>query len=143
MMKQFAVYVVLVLSMTGCSTESNTDHVRTEKPSSVVAAKTADVSVTDARAEIAKGNAQFIDVRTIEEFNEGHAASATNIPLNTLTESLGKLNKDQPIYVICRTGTRSAAASEILKKNGFAEVYNINGGTLDWAAAKLPTESGS
>lgn len=141
MMKQFAVFIVLVLTIAGCSIESKGDPVRTEKPSDAVAGKVTDVSVDEAGTAIGKGGVQFIDVRTVEEFKEGHARSAINVPLDGLTESLGKLSKEQPIYVICRTGSRSAAASQILKENGFTEIYNIKGGTLDWTAAKLPMES--
>lgn len=98
------------------------------------------VSPTDAKTAIEKGGAQFIDVRTESEYAGGHAAKAVNIPLDRLPESLGKLDKSTPVYVICQTGRRSAQGSKILKEAGFGQVFNVSGGTSEWTAAGLPIE---
>ena len=98
------------------------------------------VSVEQANEAVAKNNAQFIDVRTVEEYKSGHAVKAVNIPLDGLENELAKLDKNKPVYVICQSGKRSQKGSEILNQSGFKEVYNVTGGTSAWTAAKLPLE---
>lgn len=108
----------------------------TEKASTPIT----NVSAAEAEAVISKGGVQFIDVRSAAEYKEGHAKAALNKPLETLANSLDGLKKDEPVYVICRTGSRSTMASELLKEKGFTKIYNINGGTAEWDAANLPME---
>lgn len=115
----------------------------TSSQSKAVAPATAeitDVSPTEAQVEVAKGDSQFVDVRTIEEYAGGHAARAINIPLDTIANDLDQLKKDEPVYLICQTGSRSKKAAVILNKAGFTNVFNITGGTSAWEAAKLPME---
>ncbi|HWR33606.1 MAG TPA: rhodanese-like domain-containing protein, partial [Chitinophagaceae bacterium] len=71
--------------------------------------------------------AQIIDVRTIGEYRSGHIRGSVNIPLDTLQQNLSKLKKDKPIITCCASGMRSGSAKNILKSNGFAEVYNGGG----------------
>lgn len=144
MIKQFTILVMFTFSMFGCGAENSKTTAITEKQEGVAVAGTVqNISVTEAEPAIAKGGVQFIDVRTIEEFKESRAKSSVNIPLDILDEKLGGLKKNEPVYVICRTGARSAAAAQILKENGFEKIYNIKGGMLDWEKAKLPMEAGS
>jgi rhodanese-related sulfurtransferase len=98
------------------------------------------VSVEQANQAAAKENAQFIDVRTVEEYKSGHAPKAVNFPLDGLEGELAKLDKNKPVYVICQTGRRSQMAAETLNKAGFKDVYNITGGTSAWTGANLPLE---
>lgn len=98
------------------------------------------VSVEQAQTAVKAENAQFIDVRTPEEYAAGHAVQARNLPLDVLESNLGKLDKNKPIYVICQTGRRSQKGSEMLKNAGFTAVYNINGGTSEWINSGFPTE---
>jgi rhodanese-related sulfurtransferase len=81
---------------------------------------------------------QFIDVRTPEEFNAGHAYRAKNIPLDTLAQNLDKLEKNEPVYLICQSGRRSMQAATMLNDAGFPQTINITGGTNAWQAAGLP-----
>jgi len=74
-------------------------------------------------------NLTLLDVRTIQEFKEGHLQGATLIPLGNLEASLDKLPKQQKILVYCRSGSRSVAASRILEKHGFTPV-NIKEGII-------------
>ena len=99
------------------------------------------VSVQVAQAAVSEGKVQFIDVRTPQEFGETHAKNAKNIPLEILQSRLDGLNKEEPVYLICRTGSRSAMAAEILKEKGFTNIHNIKGGITDWISAKLPVET--
>lgn len=99
------------------------------------------ISVTDAKTLVEKPNVQFIDVRTVEEYAGGHAPQAVNYPLDEIEKSFPKLDREKPVYVICETGRRSQKASEILQKNGFEEIYNIEGGTSGWIKAGFETET--
>ncbi len=76
----------------------------------------------------------LLDVRTPEEFNEGHLAGAKNIDVeaDTFQELIKKLNPAQPILVYCRTGRRSMIAAEIMEKNNFIRVIKLKGGYEGW-----------
>ena len=98
------------------------------------------VTVEEAQTVVSSKDVQFIDVRTSEEFSGGHAAKAKLFPLDSLGKDLEKLDKNKPVYLICRTGRRSQSGAEILEKAGFKELYNITGGTVAWEKAGLPME---
>ena len=76
---------------------------------------------------------KLIDVRTKEEFKDGHVKGSINLPLNTLPQRFqGMLpNKDQKIYIICLSGARASDATDFLKKSGYTDVHNI-GGVGSW-----------
>ena len=76
----------------------------------------------------------ILDVREQDEWNAGHISGATLIPLGVLTSRLGELPKDKPIYVVCRSGNRSAAARDALLDAGFASVTSMDGGMNDWVS---------
>ena len=84
---------------------------------------------------------QLIDVRTLEEFSQGHLKNDQNICVtdSDFEESIAKLDKNQPIYLYCRSGKRSAKAAEILKDLGFKEIYDMEGGILKWENENLET----
>lgn len=85
---------------------------------------------------------QLVDVRTMQEFKEGHLKSAHNICVTDadFEENILKLDKEKPIYLYCRSGKRSARAAEILKDLGFKEIYDMEGGYLNWESQNLETE---
>jgi phage shock protein E len=74
--------------------------------------------------ELIANGAVIIDVRTKGEYQNGHLKNAMNIPLDTLSANLAKLDKNKPIITCCASGMRSASAKSILKSNGFTEVHN-------------------
>ena len=74
-----------------------------------------------------KNGAVIIDVRTVNEYQNGHIKNSTNIPLDSLTSNISKLKKDKAIITCCASGMRSASAKSILKSNGFNEVHNGGG----------------
>jgi rhodanese-related sulfurtransferase len=82
----------------------------------------------------------ILDVRTPQEYQEGYISNAINIPVQILGQQLDKLNnfKDKKILVYCRSGHRSAIASQILDRAGFKNVYNLKGGLFEWKASGLP-----
>lgn len=89
----------------------------------------------------------MVDVRTPAEFSEVHATRAQNEPLDTLQPNAlfesGRLRKDRPVYLICRTGGRAAKAAEKFAAQGFDRGVVVEGGTEAWAGAGLPVERGT
>jgi len=83
-------------------------------------------------------NVSLLDVRTIEEYKEGHLRDAKLIPLQTLSDNLTmlKADKDKKIIVYCRSGNRSVAASRILESHGFTPL-NVKGGIIQLMGAKV------
>jgi len=83
-------------------------------------------------------NVSLLDVRTIQEYKEGHLRDATLIPVQALANNLGMLkqDKDKKIIVYCRTGSRSVTASRILKEHGFTP-YNVQGGIIQLMSQKV------
>lgn len=70
----------------------------------------------------------ILDVRTPEEYNEGHIPDAINIPVETITEQPAELDDtEQLIFVYCRSGNRSKQASEKLVELGFSNIVEIGG----------------
>ena len=89
--------------------------------------------------------APIIDVRTPEEFAKGHLANALNYNWNdnNFMGNVGKLDKSKPVFVYCLSGGRSGAAAQKMRNEGFAEVYEMDGGMMRWRAANLPETTGN
>lgn len=81
-----------------------------------------------------------LDVRTIEEFNEGHLDGATMIDFYSadFEAQLAQLDKDTPYLLYCRSGNRSGQARAIMEELGFTDVADVGGGILAWVDAGLP-----
>jgi rhodanese-related sulfurtransferase len=81
-----------------------------------------------------------IDVREHEEWNNGHIPGAQHIPRGELPSQTKNLPEDKnlPIYLHCRGGTRSLMAAEFLKSLGYSCVYSVNGGIRDWESSGYP-----
>ena len=139
-MKLVLLITTAIFLFGGCQTAATKN---TDSGVPNVASEIKEVSPTETQTAVSKAYSQFIDVRTIEEYTGGHAARAVNIPLDTLSTRLDALEKNEPIYVICQTGSRSKAAADILKGAGFNNVLNVTGGTSAWQAAGLPMETTS
>jgi rhodanese-related sulfurtransferase len=82
----------------------------------------------------------ILDVRTPDEFAEGHLEGAKNIDFNAkdFAERLGKLDKEKPYLVHCRSGGRSGRSLATFEKLGFKKLYHLDGGILAWEDAGLP-----
>ena len=92
---------------------------------------------------VERGDALLVDVRNDDEWAIGHAPAAVHLPLGDLHERHPELPTDRRIVVICRSGARSARATEALVGAGY-DVVNLTGGMQAWAALGLPvvTETG-
>jgi len=88
---------------------------------------------------------QIVDVREPDEFTGplGHIRGATLIPLGALAERASELAHDRPVVAVCRSGSRSAQATAILREAGFADVANLAGGMLRWRSESHAVEGGS
>ena len=76
----------------------------------------------------ARTEGTILDVRTPQEFDEWHIEEAINLPLTELRQRLGELDRNQAIYVYCKSGFRGYLAYRILKQRGFSTVRNLSGG---------------
>ena len=85
-------------------------------------------------------DAVVIDVRPAADYAKGHIINAQNIPMNGFKNQIAALqkHKDGPVVITCRSGSQSSMACGLLRKAGFAEVYNLRGGVLAWQNANLP-----
>jgi rhodanese-related sulfurtransferase len=88
--------------------------------------------------------AWLLDVREDEEWTAGYAPGARHIPLGQLGARTAEIPQDQVVYVICRSGGRSARAAQALSAAGW-DAINVAGGMQDWAAAgrAMATDSGA
>ncbi|GAB4488896.1 MAG: hypothetical protein Fur0016_20350 [Anaerolineales bacterium] len=100
------------------------------------------ISTQDAYALYQKGEAFFLDVREVDEWNEYHAPNTTLIPLGQLAARVGEIPvaKDAPIVVVCRSGNRSDEGRDILKQAGFTNVTSMDGGLKTWRDLGYPIE---
>ena len=103
------------------------------------------ISVADYDQKLtATPNIQLIDVRTPGEYETGHLKNAVNININgdDFEQQLAKLDKTRPVMVYCRSGGRSSSAANKMEAMGFTEVYNMDGGIMQWRDAGKPVEKG-
>ena len=83
--------------------------------------------------------AQIIDVRSKMEWDEGHPVGAVHIPMEEIPSRYGEFDFDRDIYLICKSGGRSAQVCRWLEMNGI-DAINISGGMIDWEHAGRPIE---
>ncbi len=85
-------------------------------------------------------NAQVIDVRPKDAYNQGHIVNALNIPLEDITSGKAKIDKlkKKPVVVYCQMGRSSSKASQKLTDSGLEQVFNLQGGINTWINEKLP-----
>lgn len=82
-------------------------------------------STTDVHALVERG-ALLLDVRTPDEFQQGHLPAAVNVPVQELETRLAELGpRTRDVVVYCRSGRRSGQAAELLKANGFTSVHDL------------------
>ncbi|MGF1900375.1 rhodanese-like domain-containing protein [Aliivibrio sifiae] len=93
---------------------------------------------SDKAWELVDHGALLIDVRTPNEFNQGHVKGAANLPLNTVNTAFADIDKNTPIVVYCRSGNRSGQAMSYLQQEGFTQVHN--GGGLGEMLSSQPTK---
>lgn len=102
------------------------------------------VSVSEASAVIEEAPAALVvlDVRTPEEYNQGHLEGAINVDFyaEDFAAQLDQLDKDVPYVLYCKSGNRSGQTAPIMTDLGFDEVFEIDGGIDAWSAAGEPLQ---
>lgn len=90
---------------------------------------------------MAQPDVQLVDVRTPEEFTEGHLENAINIDVTAddFDAKVASLDKEKPVMVYCKSGGRSAKASARLKELGFKNITDLEGGITNWKSEEKPT----
>ena len=88
---------------------------------------------------LARDEIQLIDVRQPEEHAAGRIAGDRLIELGQLTSQAQTIDRERPVVFYCRSGSRSAMATEAFRGAGY-DAHNLSGGLLDWQTAGLPLE---
>lgn len=94
-----------------------------------------DLSSTEFSEKLkADDNAVLLDIRTPNEYNEGHIPNSIlmNIYDPAFADEIQQLDKNKNYYLYCRSGNRSYHAGRLMVKFGFNKVYNLSSGILDW-----------
>jgi rhodanese-related sulfurtransferase len=134
----FGVFTLMTLSSCegqNTSAETQTENSKTQGKGVI----SRDVDVAEFEKQMA-GAGILLDVRTDQEFAEGHMKGAVQIDYSKpdFKNKIAELDKETPVYVYCRSGARSGGAAKIMKDMGFKEVYNLEGGILAWQRAGKP-----
>ena len=122
-MKKVIVLIASVLVLAGCSSSSSTN----------------DLSVSEFSNKVAETGVITLDVRTPGEFNEGHIEGALLVDFQSgnFENEIASLDKSKTYAVYCRSGSRSGQAVKVMSEAGFTNIYNLNGGVIDWANAGM------
>ena len=94
---------------------------------------------TEYQSAITTKNVQLVDVRTANEFKQGSICKALNIDFfkkEDFNINFEKLDKEQPVYLFCRSGARSQKAAAKLIAMGFTKIYDLKGGYMSWPFKK-------
>ena len=96
------------------------------------------LSPTEFKTQTEGKAVQLIDVRTSEEFQEDHIEGALNIDFysENFEDNFQNLDKEQPVYLYCRSGYRSNQSAIKLKAMGFKDIYDLEGGILNYNKEK-------
>lgn len=123
-MKKIIGLMAAVLLLAGCSSSSSANN----------------LSVTEFSAKTAESGVITLDVRTPGEYAEGHLQNAQLIDFQSgnFENEILSLDKNATYAVYCRSGSRSGQAVKVMHDAGFHNVYNLNGGVIDWTNAGLP-----
>jgi rhodanese-related sulfurtransferase len=84
----------------------------------------------------------MLDVRSLEEWQEGYIPGATLIPLDQISSRYDELPQDQEIVIYCRSGNRSGQALALLEEAGFSKIFSMDGGINEWISAGYEVMTG-
>jgi len=123
-MKKVFALIASVLLLAGCSSSTGA----------------IDLGVSEFSTKVAEAGVITLDVRTPIEFAEGHIEGARLIDFQSgnFENEISALDKNATYAVYCRSGNRSGQAVKVMQDAGFTNVFNMNGGVIDWANAGLP-----
>jgi len=87
----------------------------------------------------ARGSALLVDIRDPDEYASGHVPGAVLIPMSQLANRVDEIDKTLPVFVICASGNRSSAMTDLLRASGF-DAVSVAGGTAAWTRSGRPLE---
>lgn len=99
------------------------------------------ISVAELEMLLQKGGVRLVDVRTDAEMAQGRIPQGEPLPLHLVPLRMGEMDRNATTVFYCRSGGRSAQAAAFVAANGFADVYNLQGGIIAWANAGLPVSA--
>ena len=127
-MKRLLVFICSIFSMSlfGCKDSFEKENV-------------INISPEDLFEKLQSDTIQLIDVRTPKEFKVGFIKTAKNINYfsSAFSSEIDVLDKEKPIYIYCRSGKRSEKSIKIFQESGFTQIYNLEGGLLNWKEKEL------
>ncbi len=123
-MKKVIALIAVALLLAGCSSSSSANN----------------LSVEEFSTKAAEPGVVTLDVRTPGEFAEGYIQGARLIDFQSgnFESEIATLDKNATYAVYCRSGNRSGQAVKVMQEAGFTNVFNMNGGVIDWVNAGLP-----
>jgi rhodanese-related sulfurtransferase len=137
-----AVVVALVVSVAACGGPDGDDAAAPSDAPTVGTVEPLEFGLVSPAESVAlvESGVTVIDVRTPEEYAEGHLEGAALIDFYDadFADQLAELPADQEYLVYCRSGNRSGQAAQIMKEQGFEQVYDLEGGVLEYAAEGFP-----
>lgn len=127
-----------VMGLTACGQSSNQPATSTEQTEQEATVVTVSPEEFEQRMQNEPG--QLIDVRTLDEYEEGHLAGSTMIDYTApgFEQKVAELDKNQTVYVYCRSGGRSGRSAAILEEMGFTKVVDLQGGITSWMQSGRP-----
>ena len=128
-MKNILFLLMITFALTSCEAQQKKQTVQLVPPAKF-------------EQQMVEEKGQVIDVRTPKEFASGHIEGAQNLHVydKDFEQRVDKLKKDEPVYVYCKAGGRSAEAVETLKAKGFEDIIELEGGMDAWLEAGKPTK---
>jgi rhodanese-related sulfurtransferase len=123
--KRIVFIIISIFILTGCTSTT---------------AGVTNMKVTEFSAKVAEAGVITLDVRTPGEFAEGHIEGARLIDFQSgnFENEIAALDKNATYAVYCRSGNRSGQAVKVMQDAGFTNLFNMDGGVIDWANAGLP-----
>lgn len=106
-----------------------------------VSTTSAALGPAEAAEMLASGEAQAVDVRQDFEWEAGRIAGSIHIPLDTLPSRAAEIDRERPVIFVCRSGARSAMATDAFRASGF-DALNLEGGLEAWVEGGLALEPG-
>ena len=138
-MKYLILFFLLPATLSYSSCESNTKKtdIKSENNSALNQEQVPKVQVIPAdeyKKAVSQPEIQLVDVRTPEEYNNGHIGNALNIDYYNpeFKNQIAKLDKTKPVYIYCRSGSRSQSAAKIMEELGFVSIIDLKGGYMKY-----------
>ncbi len=121
-MRLLVIFSILFVSILSCQSDTNSSTL---------------ISGEEMKELMVLDSVQLIDVRSLEEFREGHLQGSQNLIYDEdFAHKIKQLDKSKPVAVYCKTGRRSEHCSQILKEAGFKKIYQLEGGLSKWKFEK-------